>query len=386
VSAATTALSRERTDGARHASRTRVAICAAGEIWGGVEQCVLTLARELPRTGFSPLVVLFYDGLLAARLRSAGVDVEVLPGGRYDPRAVARLRDVLRRERIRLLHVHGYKAAVTAALAGAGLDVTIVKTEHGLLEPREALADSWRHARLALNHLLDRLATHAVDTRVFVSRALESSASRRRPSDCVIHNGVEPHPRDESTTLSREHFHVAIVGRVSRVKGHRHLIGAISRLTGRQGVRVHVFGVGPLEGECRRLAEQRALGPVIVFHGFVSDLRARLAAMDLLVMPSLQEGLPYVLLEAMAAGVPVVASSVGGLPEALQRDRCGLLVPPGDEAALAAAIETVRRNGPASARMAARARTAVRMRFSAAVMADRYAALYARVLREGRPA
>ena len=104
-------------------------------------------------------------------------------------------------------------------------------------------------------------------------------------------------------------------------------------------------------------------------------------------MPSLHEGLPYVLLEAMTAGVPVVASSVGGLPEVLQLDRCGLLVPPGDEAALAAAIDTVRRDGAASARMAARARTAVRARFSAAGMAERYAAVYARALGEdGRPA
>jgi glycosyltransferase involved in cell wall biosynthesis len=247
-----------------------VAICAAGEIWGGVEQCVFTLARELPRTGFSPLVVLFHEGLLAARLRAAGVEVRVLPGGRYDLRAVARLRDLVRRERIRLLHVHGYKAAVAAACTRPGLDLRIVKTEHGLLEPREALADGWRHARLALNHWLDRLATRGVDTRVFVSRALEATASRR-PTDCVIHNGVEPQPHDEGTTLSADRFHIAIVGRVCRVKGHRHLIEALARLPEREGVQLHVFGAGPLEAECRRLAEARAVTGSIVFHGFVNE-------------------------------------------------------------------------------------------------------------------
>src|SRR6059036_208096 len=132
-----TAFSRDSRQRRPQAERTPVAICAAGELWGGVEECVFILARQLPRTGFLPRVLLFYEGPLAAQLRAAGVDVEVMQGGRYDLGAVARVREVLQRERIPLLHAHGYKAAVTAALARVRLRVAVVKTEHGLPEPLE---------------------------------------------------------------------------------------------------------------------------------------------------------------------------------------------------------------------------------------------------------
>ena len=105
-------------------SMLRLAICAAGEIWGGVEQFVLTLAGALEREGAVPVVVLFHDGLLAHRLREAGVTVDVLAHGPgHDPRVIADLRRVLRARDINLLHVHGYKATIVGALASRGLAV-----------------------------------------------------------------------------------------------------------------------------------------------------------------------------------------------------------------------------------------------------------------------
>jgi glycosyltransferase involved in cell wall biosynthesis len=365
------------------APTVRVGICTAGEIWGGVEQFVVTLAEGLDRTRFSPLALLFHDGLLAARLRDRGVDVHCFTGrGTHDLRMVRDLRAVLARERVGLLHVHGYKAAVVASMARRRLPIPIVKTEHGLTEPLERWSDAWAHGRLVANKLLDRVITRAaVDARVFVSRDTERRLTGRNVPGRVIYNGLAAsHQRGSAAGQRAAEFHIAVVGRLSRVKGHRHLLGALTRVRAREGVQVHVFGCGPLEAECREFCARHDLQSIVRFHGFSESLGEQLRGMDLLVMPSLHEGLPYALLEAMAAGVPVVASAVGGLKEVLEGRDCGLLVPPGDETALAAAIDQLRCDPLRRARMAARARLDVARRFSGAAMADQYAAVYEQLL------
>jgi L-malate glycosyltransferase len=368
------------------APAVRVGICTAGEIWGGVEQFVVTLADALDRSRFSPVALLFHDGLLAARLRDRGVDVHCLTGrGKRDLRVVGDLRRILAREHVGLLHVHGYKAAVVAAMARTGLRIPIVKTEHGLTEPLERWSDVWEYGRLAANQLMARVLTRAaVDARVFVSRDTERRLTRRNLPGRVIYNGLPAgDQRDAAFEHRPDEFHIAIVGRLSRVKGHRHLLGALTRLRSREGVRLHVFGCGPLEAECREFCATHGLLSSVRFHGFSESLREQLRSMDLVAMPSLHEGLPFTLLEAMAAGVPVVAAAVGGLKEVLEGSGCGVLVPPGDEAALAEAIEQLRRDPARRARMAARARREVTRRFSATAMAEQYAAVYERTLEVG---
>lgn len=366
--------------GAKTAPAIRLALCTAGEIWGGIERFVLTLAPGMRAAGIDPVVILFHDALLARKLRAEQVRVEVLDGhGKYDPRTLSRLRHLLREYDIDVLHVHGYKATIAASLAARGLPVKVVKTEHGLVEPFSGWRGLSACAKLHANVALDRAASrYFVDASVFVSRDLQDQRGpARRGSRRVIYNGIDlpahpvPGPRHRQGT-----FAIGIVGRIDTVKGHLHLLEALARLRHLEDIRLHVFGEGPLEQSCRRLCRELDLESRVSFEGFQPAIHERMAALDLLVMPSLHEGLPYVLLEAMALKVPVVASRVGGIREAMADDACGLLVAPGDPAVLANAIERVYCNSELRVALARRGHDTVRRRFLASRMVGEYVDLY----------
>src|SRR3954463_8685565 len=121
----------------------RLALCTAGEIWGGVEQCVLTLTSGLRRAGADPLVIVLCHGLLEQRLRAAGVRVEVFDAAvKYDPRQIAQLARGLGHHKINVLPRPGTRARLLGSLAAGGLGIKVVKPEQGRLEP----ASSWSAA------------------------------------------------------------------------------------------------------------------------------------------------------------------------------------------------------------------------------------------------
>lgn len=352
----------------------RVAICAAGEIWGGVEQFVETLVAGLAADAIV-LVILFHEGELARRLRHARVPVHVMGTGKYHPRLVSAMRRLLVERGTDVLHVHGYKATIVGALAARGTNVRVVKTEHGRLERLARWRDLPSYARMAINVSLDRVATWAaVDAVAFVSRDIQRATPR---IGRVIYNGIRPAEVADGKPGWRTpgHFHAGIVGRLDAVKGHACLFDALRRLSHLPDLRLHVFGSGPLEADLRRRCRAGSLESVVTFHGFQSPIEPHLCALDLLVMPSLHEGLPYALLEAMQLGVPVVASRVGGLIEALGGD-CGVLVPAGDDAAMASAIERLYHNADLRGSLADRARRRIASDFHAAGMVGAYSALY----------
>ena len=367
--------------GASPAPAIRLALCTAGEIWGGIERFVLTLAPALRSAGIDPLVILFHEALLARKLRAARIRVEVLDRhAKYDPRTVGQLRRLLREQGIDVLHVHGYKATVAGSLAACGLAVKIVKTEHGLVEPFPGWRGLPAYSRLAANVTLDRIASrYFVDAAVFVSRDLQGqhpfSSSGMAPR--VIYNGIDVPPAPAAARRGgRATFAIGIVGRIVTVKGHLHLLEALARLRHLRDIHLHVFGDGPLEQTCRRVCRELDLDGRVSFEGFEPAIHEKIAALDLLVMPSLHEGLPYVLLEAMALKVPVVASRVGGIREAMEEDECGVLVAPGDPAVLAEAIERVYHCRELRSALARRGHETVHRRFLASRMVGEYVDLY----------
>jgi len=156
----------------------------------------------------------------------------------------------------------------------------------------------------------------------------------------VIPNGVarSTFPRRPVAAVRR----IAMVGTLRTVKGHDVLIDAAPALLARHpDLHFDIIGGGPLLGALRERAETRNVAAAFTFYGHREDVAERLAESDLVVMPSRSEGLPNAILEAMAAGRPVVASAVGGIPEVVQDGVTGVLVPPADPAALARAIEAL---------------------------------------------
>ena len=208
----------------------------------------------------------------------------------------------------------------------------------------------------------------------------------------VIPSGVEVERyqaidllRDAARTrydLSADTFALVVVGALEARKGQAVLLDAVARLRNPR-VRVLCAGAGSLQEALRARCAALGLSAQVVFLGRVDDVTTVLAAADVVVMPSLQEGLGVAAVEAMAAGRPVIASRVGGLPELLDEGMAGVLVPPHDPAALAVAIEGLLRD-PARARaLGAAGRERVRSRFTTAAMAEATLALYRRLVREG---
>jgi glycosyltransferase involved in cell wall biosynthesis len=236
-----------------------------------------------------------------------------------------------------------------------------------------------------------RLYNHGVQAVVAISEGVRAVLIESGVDASRIHlvaSGVEPDLFTPSTTTraaARVRYGVAddmrlvvVVGALEERKGHAVLLDALSMLA---DPRLRVLCAG--EGAARAALEARraALGldDTVRFLGRVDDIATLLAAADLMVMPSHQEGLGVAALEAMAAGVPVIASRVGGLPEAVQDGETGILVPPGDAAALALAIARLAADRTLARCLGDRGAARVHERFTMAGMANATQALYHRL-------
>ena len=308
---------------------------------GGAERHVADLALALGHEGHGPEVACSVAGPLSARLDGAGVPVRPLVGRLVKRRASAayahRLRRLVREGRFDLVHAHVYASTVAAAVATLGAGIPLVVTEH-----TEA---SWQGpgARL-LNGWVCRRARRVIA----VSDAIRRRAIER---DRVPPERVTVVPNSVAPTAAPEHSPpdipdglrgrplVGVVARHQPEKGVQTFLKAAARVALRfPEVRFLVVGDGPLRGELEFLAERVGLSGRAYFLGFRSDAASIMRSLDVLVVPSRTEGSPLVTLEAMAAGVPVVASAVGGIPDQIRHESEGLLVPSGDPVALSDAL------------------------------------------------
>jgi len=336
----------------------------------------VTLLTRLRREGMAvPLctVTRRHDGPLAEEVNHAGIHRFDLGARRLaDPLALIRLIRLLRAGAVDLVHAHGQDAAILAAAACRVSSLPLVITRHVLEEPE----DSWRErarARLTL-----RAFRHA-DVPVAVSHATAarlSRLSRRSVGDIrVLHNGIDvdtysaPKPEPARQALRHElslpsDARLVLLPAVMRAgKGHDSLLDAVPAIVDRVP-RVHILLAGTGELENRLRARAAGHDHRVHFLGHRTDMPELMAGCDLVVLPSMAEALPTVLMEAAAAARPVVATRVGGVPEVVEDGGTGLLVPPGDPAALAGAITALLMDRPRARAFGERARTVARNRFS----------------------
>jgi glycosyltransferase involved in cell wall biosynthesis len=354
------------------------------DVVGGGEASLLGLAAALDRRHLRVLASVTAEGEVAARLRRLAVPVSVvaLPPVRpwTLPAAVValrRLRALLAGERVALVHAHGSRGALYAGLAARGLGVPLV----------------W-HVRVAdadprLDPLLARLASSIV-----VNSAATAARLRRVPVAAdkltIVPNGVDlvrfaPRPADPAlrTALGLDPALpvVAYFGRLEHGKGVDVLLDAAARVHAKLPAAFVLVGDGPLRAPLA--ARAAAAGLPVRFVGQRDDVPELLGLCAVVVLPSRQEAFGRVLIEAMAAGVPVVATAVGGIPEVCTDGVTGLLVPPEDPDALAAAIARTLTDQAATAARVAAAAADVRARFDVDAHAARVQAVYARVLARG---
>lgn len=347
---------------------------------GGTEQQVVLLADGLRRRGLEVTVIsLFEGGPRVADLRDAGVPVLVLglPKLRTDPKGWPRLAHYARfvawlwRLRPQVVHAFLFHAYVLTPPAARAAGVPV------LVAGRRSLADFKNGSRLAFG--IERLATRMTDLLVANCDAVREDAIRqeRLPPDkiVVVRNGLSPAAFDRHGGADQGGGPpvVLCVANLIGYKGHRHLLNAAALLR-QQDVdfRLVLVGDGPERARLERQASSHRLD--VWFLGARNDVPALLAAADVVVLASLHEGLSNSLLEAMAAGKPVVATDVGGNREAL--GGTGLLVPPFDASRLAAAIERLLHDPHLAGRLGELAHERARNVFPVAAMVDRHLEIY----------
>jgi glycosyltransferase involved in cell wall biosynthesis len=342
----------------------------SGDLWAGAEMQLLMIARCLyDQPGVALNVVLFNEGRLARELRQLGVDVTILDETTLSAfRLIRHLTQLLRDRKIDVLHTHKYKDGVLGTIAAKRAGVRhLVRTMHGMAEPMVG----WNRLKSRLYHALDRwMLRRSADLIIAVSRRMaeELRESGFRPTMVTcIHNGLDvsqvraARTREEvrrELGIGSDVLLIGTAGRLSPVKGQAGLLRAAARILETDQARFLIVGEGPLGSQLLSLAQALSIDHACHFIGPRSDVFDFMAAMDIFVLPSLSEGIPMALLEAMTLGTPVVAASVGGIPEVIQHRVNGLLVPAGDDQALAdACVELARDPGWAHTLGAAASRT-----------------------------
>jgi len=311
---------------------------------GGIESHVLELAVALQAAG-QPARVVFIKGHGPHPLREA-LDEQEIRCTVLDGKARSIYR-ALRDAKPRLVHTHGYKAGILGRVIGRFLSVPVVSTFH---------AGELGNGRMRVYDALDRLTSPLADC-IAVSDAI----AKRVPGNCTVYNNFVRLP---SMRPAKHANQVAFVGRLSQEKGADTFCQIAAQLPELSFV---IYGDGPMRQEL-----ESEFGGKVTFHGMVNDMHRHWHQVDLLCMPSRQEGLPMAALEAMANGVPIAAFAVGALPRLVSNGQGGWLAEPGDVAAL---VGHVRRwsgfEEPARAALSAHVRNVVAERFSArAVLPD----------------
>lgn len=363
-----------------------VLLLISSEGYFGAENMLVNLGVSLLKLGCRCVVGVFCDTRfrhteVGDRAQAQGLTVEIVPCvGRFDWRAVAHIKRLVGKYEVDVLHTHGYKADLYGCAAAWPGRVALVATCH-----------NWpsRSRSMRAYAALDRFAMRAFDRVVAISdplmEILERSGIQVAKLD-MIANGVETERFCDARATLRDVADgddaplIGFVGRLVPAKGGDILLRAAQRvLHSHPKAKLVIVGDGPSRQEWELLASQLDISDRVVFAGVRQDMPGVYASLQLVVLPSLDEAMPMCVLEAMAAGKPVVATRVGAVPKLVDPNRTGVLVEPGDVDGLSAAILEVLDNPEWARHLGENGRARVTEHFSAGSMARRYVELYREV-------
>jgi glycosyltransferase involved in cell wall biosynthesis len=374
-------------------SQDNIRVChvAVADLWAGAEVQLKCLIAELARMPDIDLsVVLFNGGRLQKELSHYGIPVQVFPEKHWNSiRIGMALRRYFGEKHFDIIHTHKYKDTILAAPIAHWSGVPhVVRTVHGLTEPFSGV-NAWK---MTVYESVERqVYQRYVSTLLAVSSEIECRLRQTGATDVAcIRNGIELNTLPDRSMRSATRRALGVtddvcligsVGRLTPVKGFPHLIKAVQLLR-EQGLNVKLWlvGDGILNQELRRLAQDSGVGERVVMFGPREDTYELLQAMDMFVLPSLHEGIPMALLEAMAAGLPVIATRVGGIPEVIEDRVSGILVEPGDPEGLALVCRRLMHDAVSAERLGQAARARVEERFSSGTMAADVANVYRRLV------
>ncbi len=310
---------------------------------GGAHVHVRDMASALRAEGHQAEVVSGgAEGPFTVALKDAGVPSHVVANmvrpirPIRDVLALIHLHRLLKRLAPDLISLHSGKAGWLGRLAGLLLGIPVVFTAHGW-----AFAEGVSETRRKFYRLAERVAAPLATRIITVSRqdrdfALAAGVGTRAQI-VAVHNGMADLPSSCRASPEREPARLIMVARYEAQKDHQTLIRALASIADRPWS-LELVGGGPGETALRSLIESHGLSDRVAVHGLCGDVAERLAQSQVFLLISNWEGLPRSILEAMRAGLPVVASDVGGVHEAVEEEETGYLVPPGDAGVLAARL------------------------------------------------
>jgi glycosyltransferase involved in cell wall biosynthesis len=351
---------------------------------GGAETMLMSLVERLDRRRYEPIVCLLADGWLNTELHKRGIETVILPQRQgLDGAWMINFVKLLRQRRIELMHAQEFAMNTCCSIASTITGIPAVTTVQGKIYYPDK-----RRRRLAYRFVSKRSRMIAVSEDL--KRFLVDRIGIEEQRLTTIYNGIDPHHyrvnNGERAAIRRELGlgDVPVVGTAGSlypVKGHVHLVHAMATVVSRVPDAVCVFaGRGELLGPLQATAAQLGIERNVRFLGFRPDVPAVLKALDVFVLPSLSEGLSLALLEALAAGKPVVATRVGGNPEVVIEGRNGFLVPPQDPDALAERIVRLLVNPALADSFGQSGPTRVDPDFTLETMVRRYEDLYRQCL------
>jgi glycosyltransferase involved in cell wall biosynthesis len=323
--------------------------------------------------------------------RELKMAVDVIPERRrFDLSVLPKLKQVIRQRSPAVVVTHSVKSHFLLSRSHISQHYAWVAFHHGYTSTDR---------KMRVYNRLDRWSLPAADRVITVCQAFARDLSRNAgvalDNISVLHNSIRPQlpATDTEVQAVRSKFGIAAdealilaVGRLSKEKAHIDLLAAFSRLRESNPevkARLIIVGDGPERGRLEAAADSFASKGVVIFAGQSSDVWPFYSAADVLVLPSHSEGSPNVLLEAMAAEIPIVATEVGGVPEMVEHNQSALLVPPNHPSALAAAIARVLTDGELARRITANASTLVETRYDPENYVRSLVKIYSEVVKGG---
>ncbi len=350
--------------------------------FAGGETQVMALTRELIRRGHRAELICDPAGRLWELARAEGIECHPLKiRNAVDLGAAMRLRAILLGGRFDIVHFHTSRAhAMSPIVRGCARAAVVTR--------RMDYAPNRLFAPLLYGREVDRV--------IAISSAVADSligAGAPGANISIIPSGVDierfrPPTDDERAAARRnlgldsETIAIGAAGALEERKGHRYLLHALTLGDALKGARCFIAGEGSIRASLEVEAARLGVAERVTMLGLIEDVRAMLAAIDIFVMPSLKEGLGIAALEAMACGLAVVLSGVGGLAGLIENESSGLQVPPADAKALAAALERLARDRELRQSLGASARAAAVAEYSDVVMAERTLEVYRRSIAE----
>jgi glycosyltransferase involved in cell wall biosynthesis len=369
--------------------------------FGGAHIKVLNLLKEIDMTKFSADIALpashAVDKRKFSELPKKGIAIKTLKlEGSSDFLGIMRLYRLIKRGNYHIVHIHQAKFGGTIGRIAARLAFSPkIAVEEAGLSPNHYWINNGLHRFIHLHLIHPIWNTFFLHRMIAVSHAAAKSTIARekiRPQLIrVIYNGIDVTKFNSSNGSSsewrrvlgipKESFLVSFVGRFGPEKGISFLLKGFSEAV-RHVKNLHLIlvGDGPLKEQLRHEISSQNLLKSVTMIGWSDDVASLLKTVDLLVLPSLNEAFGLVLLEAMAAGVPVIGTSVGGIPEVIHHGKTGLLVPPGSPEAIATSIVWIHENPEAVQRMITQARDMVNDRFTSKAMARSIEKVYLELL------